>query len=404
MLVDILDFEASVVPELFDACRNRKFPVIFLVNKVDCLPLRSRSKALESIKVWVRRMSRQIRNVHTNDVVLISAQNAYGFSQLEERLRHHLEPTDPKHIYIAGRVNSGKSTFVNRFLWYIGHKHQGTVFFKRTVGGVTRSPVPGTTLHFVSFGLSKGFRLIDTPGIPSHCQITNLLSDDIDLYGAVPRKKIMPISYAIHAGKSLLIGALVRIDQVKGAFSFMTAFFSQDVTLHVCQTIRADGLLERKAGDFLYPPHNAETRDRIGPLVRHRVEVFGSSDRAWDDVVIAGLGWIAVSGFGTKELDVWVPKGVKVFRRPSMLPREVRNHGVKTFYPNARARGTKIKRKKRGVVRSRKDKELRDGLREKKAQLEADRAAEVEVDEDTPFVEEDLELPPSFVQVLGRLK
>ena len=63
MVIDIIDFEASVVPELFDACRTRRFPVIFLVNKVDCLPLRFRAKGLESIKVWVRRMSRQIRNV-----------------------------------------------------------------------------------------------------------------------------------------------------------------------------------------------------------------------------------------------------------------------------------------------------------------------------------------------------
>ena len=25
-------------------------------------------------------------------------------------------------MYVVGRVNSGKSTFVNRFLWYIGYK------------------------------------------------------------------------------------------------------------------------------------------------------------------------------------------------------------------------------------------------------------------------------------------
>ena len=65
-------------------------------------------------------------------------------------------------MYVVGRVNSGKSTFVNRFLWYIGYKlrtyylmigrlcplvpssqprHQGAVHYKRAVGGVTRSPV-----------------------------------------------------------------------------------------------------------------------------------------------------------------------------------------------------------------------------------------------------------------------
>ena len=66
MVVDIVDFESSLVPELFDACRNRRFPVLFIVNKVDCLGVNQ--KNLERVKVWVRRMSRQIRNVHINDV------------------------------------------------------------------------------------------------------------------------------------------------------------------------------------------------------------------------------------------------------------------------------------------------------------------------------------------------
>merc|ERR1712139_571529 len=123
---------------------------------------------------------------------------------------------------------------------------------------------------------------------------------------------------------------------------------------------------------------------------------MGSSDRAWDDVVIAGLGWISVTGFGTKELDVWVPKGVKVFRRPAMMPREVKNRGVKKFHPNNRARGHRILRKKRGIVKALRDKELRDALRAEKAREEAERAALVEVAEDIPFVVEDLELPPGF--------
>ena len=69
------------------------------------------------LQVWVRRMSRQIRNVHVNDVVLVSSKNAYGFAQLEERLRQYIEPHNPKFIYVVGRTNAGKSTFVNRFLW-----------------------------------------------------------------------------------------------------------------------------------------------------------------------------------------------------------------------------------------------------------------------------------------------
>lgn len=68
---------------------------------------------------------------------------------------------------------------------------------------------------------------------------------------------------------------------------------------------------------------------------RHRVEVFASSPaRAYDDVSIAGLGFFSVAGGGSsggggggrRLLEVVVPKGVKVFRRPALLPTMIQ-HG-----------------------------------------------------------------------------
>lgn len=37
-LVDVCDLELSVVPELFRACREKNLKVIWIVNRVDCLP------------------------------------------------------------------------------------------------------------------------------------------------------------------------------------------------------------------------------------------------------------------------------------------------------------------------------------------------------------------------------
>jgi ribosome biogenesis GTPase A len=70
---------------------------------------------------------------------------------------------------------------LNRFLHFIGYKHLGAVHYKRAVGGVTRSAIPGTTLNFVSFSLPKGFKIIDTPGVPSTFQMTSKLSNTFDL-------------------------------------------------------------------------------------------------------------------------------------------------------------------------------------------------------------------------------
>ncbi|CAD7972640.1 unnamed protein product [Amoebophrya sp. A25] len=433
-VVDLLDFEASLCPELYIACRNKQCSVLFVVNKIDCLPAKAN---LPRIKMWVRNMARQVKNVHIANVVLLSAANETGFAELEARLKTYIADLDRDHgsrvkttssaasafnatqqhvkkyelleegtgsstssnstsststplghekkldpnqdrrfIYVTGRVNAGKSTFVERFLRYIGYKHLPSIDWKRGAGGITRAPVPGTTANFLSFSLPRNFRLIDTPGIPSTHQVTSKLRTCEDLYDVVPRARLHPLTYALKQGRSLLIGSLCRIDHVGGTFGFVTSFFSNRVTLHVCNTAKANDTLARKAGTFFYPPHKKEDFEALD-LVSHKVQVFGSNHRAWDDIVIAGLGWISVAGFGSKEFQVWVPKGVKVFRRPAMMPYELCVNGVTRFSHRLRARGSAVGRKKRKMVRLLRDRDKKYALRDELAQKEEDRKGTV---------------------------
>ncbi|CBZ52891.1 Predicted GTPases (ISS), related [Neospora caninum Liverpool] len=367
-LVDVCDLESSVVPELFQACRSKRLHVIWLINRIDCLP---RTAQKREVKEWVRRMVRQIDNVHIDDCILVSSATGEGFEDLERRLEHLLVPApggvsavEGRRIYVVGRVNAGKSTFVTRFLKFINYKHAGTIFMKRASGGVTRSAMPGTTLSFLPFGLPKDFKLIDTPGIPSRHQVTSLLRFAADLYSIVPSKRLQPITYAVTEGKSLLIGAMARIDLAQGSTALITCYFSHKITLHICKTVKAADLLSRKACTFLYPPHLPAGFDRLQPLVRHSVKVHAGNSTAYDDISIAGLGWISVAGAaGPKELHVWAPQGVKIFRRPAMLPLQIRTTGVEDFHGKSpRARGPRINAKKKRMVEALRDQEKRDRL------------------------------------------
>ena len=79
----------------------------------------------------------------------------------------------------------------------------------------------------------------------------------------------------------------------------------------------------------------------------------------------ASLGWISISGYGNKEFDVWLPEGVRVFRRPALMPYELKTHGAKNYHYRNRARGSTIDRKKKiEAARCREDKERRTQLRE----------------------------------------
>merc|ERR1712216_747092 len=97
-----------------------------------------------------------------------------------------------------------------------------------------------------------------------------------------------------------------------------------------------------------------------------------------------------------KELDVWVPEGVKVFRRPSLMPEQVKRRGITRFHENHRGRGHRINRKKLGMVKARRDKELRDALRAERAELESEQARPLERIDEAPFIEDDVQLPAGY--------
>ncbi|PHJ18582.1 hypothetical protein CSUI_007589 [Cystoisospora suis] len=330
----------------------------------------------DKVKEWVRRMVRQIKNVHIDDCVLISAATGEGFEDLERRLEILLQTNERSSINLAGAGRRGGGPASAGSEEAGGgrlHLHAGTIFMKRATGGVTRSALPGTTLSFISFGLPRGYKLIDTPGIPSNTQMTSRLPYAADLFSIVPSKRLQPITYALTEGKTLLIGAMVRIDLVGGSTALITCYFSHKVTLHICKTVKAADLLKRKACTFLYPPHLPDGFDKIQPLVKHRVKVYAGSNCAYDDISIAGLGWVSISGgsAGMKELDVWAPEGVKIFRRPAMLPLQLRITGVEEFHGKSpRARGPRINVKKKKMVEALRDQERREKLHAELAERE----------------------------------
>ncbi|CDI73683.1 hypothetical protein EPH_0007910 [Eimeria praecox] len=124
------------------------------------------------------------------------------------------------------------------------------------------------------------------------------------------------------------------------------------------RTSKAADLLHRKAGIFLYPPHMPEDFNSLQPLVRHRVEVYGGRYTAHDDISIGGLGWFSVAGSGVKAFDIWLPKGVKLFRRPAL------------------ARGPRISAQKRALAEQIKEEELRRQQQQQQENKEADTDAE----------------------------
>lgn len=335
-VVDMTDLESTVVPELHEACRKKHLDTLWIVNKIDCLPRGSRNA--DELLRWIRRYSRQMKHAVMDDITFISAQSGFNFPKMEKMMHRHIDENsgNSKYIYIVGRTNVGKSTLVNQLLRHIGYRHLGPIL-RGSPFGVTQSALPGTTLDFVPFTLPRGYKIIDSPGIPLNHHMSSVLTSNQDIQSLVHQSTMTPMVFRLKPEMSLLLGGIARVDFIDGGSIIVGCFVSKHVACQLCPTPIATQIILQKIGKELRPP-SAEVGD-VPPLRRHRLRLFAEDQP--DDISIAGLGWLSMKGNSEEKVfDVWVPEGVHVFRRPG-LPVELSENKI------IRSTASNVARKKR---------------------------------------------------------
>lgn len=203
-------------------------------------------------------------------------------------------------------------------------------------GSITTSPLPGTTLEFIKVDLSGRFVLYDTPGLLIPGTLTHLLTPE-ELKMVVPKKPVEPITFRIESGKCVQIGGLARIELTQDSKPFLFTFFiSNEVKLHVTDSTKANDLIFKHLGNMLTPPlllNNddndnvdkiQERLDKLGEYKYHDLVINGQGwKEASADIALRGLGWVAVTGPGTANVRVSVPKDIDVTVRPPLMPFDI---------------------------------------------------------------------------------
>ncbi len=295
MCIDLFDVAGSWVKGIDQAIGDNS--ILLVANKMDLFPL---SITIEKIEDWLRKEARS-RGLKPVDIVVISAKKGYEFDQLIGMIEQYREG---KNVFVVGSANVGKSTMINRLIKDFGEglDHE-----------LTTSPYPGTTLQTVHIPLEDGKELIDTPGIINEQQMSHLIApEEIPLI--TPTKPIDPIVYQLNEQQTLFIGGLVRIDFIKGERQSFVFYVANQLNLHRTKLENADTLYENHKGELLAPP-SMDTLENFPPFVTHTIRIKNGEEK---DIVISGLGWVAVKGTGAL-IEVQAPKGVHIGIRPSLI-------------------------------------------------------------------------------------
>ena len=349
LLVDILDLHSSLPPYLSSLLGGRN-PIILVANKRDLLP---QSYGPNRLLAWLKAEGRRY-GVHYHSVQLVSAKTGEGIPGLMRKageLAAREGSLGRRDIYLIGAVNTGKSSLINK-LQEMRYVKKGEL---ASSSAVTSSIYPGTTLGLVAFPLipARDGTIYDTPGVLSHPLSTVLTHDE--LKAVLPTRPLLPVTYRLREGQSILLGGMARIDHVAGRPFLYTVYVSGGVTIHVTNPAKLDAdngqgmhaFYEKHAGGLVAPPFSYERYVELG-LGKGGGMTFELKGRGWeeasDDIVLPGLGWVAVTGAGDVKVRVLVAgieltqkeksiesRDAKVGERDQREAREAREERVLPF-------------------------------------------------------------------------
>ncbi len=291
-VVDLFDFTGSWIPGIQRHTGGN--PILILGNKLDLFP---KSAKVQRLKEWVYRSAKEL-GVKPAEVVLTSAAKGYRLDEVVEAIDKQRQGRD---VYVVGTANVGKSTLINRLLKEFGDGEES----------ITTSPYPGTTLDTIHIPLDDGKEIVDMPGILRRDRMSEWV-DPKELKTIIPDQEIKPKVYQLNEGQTLFFGGLARMDYIEGKRQPFVCSVANSLYIHRTKLEKAEEIWVKHRGGLLIPP---EEPDSLPPLRRHSFHLNGTQKQ---DLVISGLGWIA-TGKARGQVDLWVPEGVRVEIRPSIL-------------------------------------------------------------------------------------
>ena len=266
-VTDLLNLEENI-EEIRKIIPNK---MLLVLNKKDVLP-----KSVKETKLIEYLDS---KNIHFEEVIVISASKNYNLDYLLKRIKYF---QTSKNVYVVGHTNAGKSSLINKLI---------KNYSVNNTQELTMSPLPSTTLNTINIEIDEYLTLIDTPGLVDVGSILNHVDEKM-VKKISPKKEIKPKTYQLRKNQSIVIENFLRIDYVEGGKNSFTLFVSNDL----------------KVKRLLNLLNNEELKDKNKITYEIKYD---------EDLVINGLGFIKI--VSPAKIDVYLDKDINSFIRKSLI-------------------------------------------------------------------------------------
>ena len=145
------------------------------------------------------------------------------------------------------------------------------------------------------------------------------------------RNRIVPVTYRVEPGQSMLLGGLARLDHVGKLPFLFTAYTSRNVSVHITKTTNVERILTERVGKVVYPPSvNSDALPLLANPCRASFTIEGHGwKKSSRDVVFDGIGWVSFTG--SMDIRVNAYGSSAIHDRPALMPFDARSTSRKFF-------------------------------------------------------------------------
>jgi len=296
LVVDLSDLQKTCLLDLATQFVGKR--LIVVVNKIDII-----LRDMRRYDLWEAQISALFSEHHiiVEQFFFVSAKEQLGM----KRLIRYYEASPYEEIRVIGCANVGKSSLISALF----HDSQ-----QKTVIMPTIFLVPGTTLEelCVPWGDKNVY---DTPGIMQRAQLPYYLTPKM-IKAVALQKPIKPKIYHVYEPQTFFIGGYVQINVYPEYTNTISFFVSDTVPIHRKKLVSDNTFYEQHRGKLLSPPTSEELANHEKLLLRTSHSFAIAHEK--QDIVIAGLGWIAIKEVKTK-IEIIAPDGVAVYLQSSLV-------------------------------------------------------------------------------------
>lgn len=240
-----------------------KNDVLLVLTKRDLLP-----KSLYEDKILSYISDTKLNIV---DRLIISSTKNYNFDLLIELINKYKKSKD---VYVIGYTNAGKSTMINKLIYN----------YTESSDAITTSILPNTTVDNIRINISDDLNIIDTPGILDDGSIYYLKTAK-ELKNIIPKGAVDPKVYQINKKQSIMVDDLFKLD-----------LKNNNIVVFISNRLKIK---------------------RIYNDIDVDMDVHNISVKAYEDVVISGIGFIKFTK--DENITLYTLKGIKVYKRKSLI-------------------------------------------------------------------------------------